>query len=240
MTKIRQHAKSHPLVHVPIITIDGPTASGKGTVAQRVATLLGFHYLDSGALYRLAALASLRRQVAVDDSEMLARLVGELPIVFKESSIKLDGVDVAHEIRAENVGVRASEIAIHQPVRAALVARQRAFRTAPGLVADGRDMGTVIFPDADLKIFLSASVQTRAQRRYKQLIDKGFSASMSALLQDLQERDARDSKRAVAPLKAAEEAKMLDTSNLSVDEAVATVMQWFGVVNKEVEEVTVK
>ncbi len=227
MTKIRQHAKSHHLVHVPVITIDGPTASGKGTVAQRVATALGFHYLDSGALYRLTALASLRQQIGVDNVEALVQLVGALDIVFKEGCIKLDGVDVSHQIRAEDVGVRASEIAVYEPVRAALVARQRAFRLPPGLVADGRDMGTVIFPDADLKIFLSASVQTRAQRRYKQLIEKGFSASMGALLQDLQARDARDSGRAVAPLRAAQGAKMLDTSELCIDESVTTVMQWF-------------
>lgn len=227
MTKIRQHAKSHHLVHVPVITIDGPTASGKGTVAQRVATALGFHYLDSGALYRLTALASLRHQVETSHVEALVQLVGELDIVFKEGCIKLEGVDVAHQIRAEEVGLRASEIAVYEPVRAALTARQRAFRTAPGLVADGRDMGTVIFPDADLKVFLSASVQTRAQRRCKQLIEKGFSASMGALLQDLEARDARDSGRTIAPLRAAQEAKMLDTSDLCIDEAVATVMQWF-------------
>jgi cytidylate kinase len=218
---------TRPFHPTPVITIDGPTASGKGTVAALVAAHLGFHLLDSGALYRLAALASLRYDVASDDADALAALVGDLHITFREGCARLDGVDVSDDIRAEAIGNRASAIAVHAPVRAALVARQRAFRKTPGLVADGRDMGTVIFPDAVLKVFLTASVEARAARRYKQLMQKGFSANMEDLLQDLRERDARDSNRAAAPLKPAADAKLLDTSGLSVDQAVDQVTGWY-------------
>jgi CMP/dCMP kinase len=219
--------QTRPFHQTPVITIDGPTASGKGTVATLVAAQLGFHLLDSGALYRLAALASLRYNVAPDAADALAALVDDLHITFREGCAQLDGVDVSNEIRAEEVGNRASAIAVHQPVRAALVARQRAFRKEPGLVADGRDMGTVIFPDAVLKVFLTASVEARAARRYKQLIQKGFSAKMDDLLRDLGERDARDSNRAAAPLKPAADAKLLDTSALSIDQAVDQVVEWY-------------
>jgi cytidylate kinase len=219
---------TRPYHQTPVITIDGPTASGKGTVAALVAARLGFHLLDSGALYRLAALASLRYDVAPDAADALVALVDDLHITFREGLAQLDGVDVSDEIRAEAIGNRASAIAVHQPVRAALVARQRAFRKEPGLVADGRDMGTVIFPDAALKVFLTASVEARAERRYKQLIQKGFSANMDDLLRDLRERDARDTNRAAAPLKPAADAKLLDTSALSIDEAVDQVVQWYG------------
>lgn len=218
---------TRPFHQTPVITIDGPTASGKGTVAALVAAQLGFHLLDSGALYRLAALASVRYGVAPDDDAALAALVGDLHITFREGCAQLDGVDVSSEIRAEEVGNRASAIAVHQNVRAALVARQRAFRKEPGLVADGRDMGTVIFPDAVLKVFLTASVEARAARRYKQLIQKGFSANMDNLLRDLRERDERDSNRAAAPLKPAADAKLLDTSALSIDQAVGEVVNWY-------------
>ncbi len=218
---------TRPYHQTPVITIDGPTASGKGTVAALVAAKLGFHLLDSGALYRLAALASLRYDVAPDEPDALVALVDDLHITFREGLAQLDGVDVSDEIRAEAIGNRASAIAVHQPVRAALVARQRAFRKQPGLVADGRDMGTVIFPDAALKVFLTASVEARAARRYKQLIQKGFSANMDDLLRDLRERDARDTNRAAAPLKPAADAKLLDTSQLSIDEAVDQVVQWY-------------
>ena len=218
---------TRPFHQTPVIAIDGPTASGKGTVAALVAAHLGFHLLDSGALYRLAALASLRYGVAADDAAGLAALVGELHITFREGCAQLDGVDVSAEIRAEAIGNRASAIAVHQDVRAALVARQRAFRKEPGLVADGRDMGTVIFPDAGLKVFLTASAEARAARRYKQLIQKGFSANMDDLLRDLRERDARDSNRAAAPLKPAADAKLLDTSALTIDQAVDQVVQWY-------------
>ncbi|HEV3106557.1 MAG TPA: (d)CMP kinase [Trinickia sp.] len=218
---------TRPFHQTPVIAIDGPTASGKGTVAALVAAQLGFHLLDSGALYRLAALASVRYGVAPSDAEALAALVDDLHITFREGCAQLDGVDVSAQIRAEEIGNRASAIAVHQPVRAALVARQRAFRKEPGLVADGRDMGTVIFPDAVLKVFLTASVEARATRRYKQLIQKGFSASMDDLLRDLRERDERDSSRAAAPLKPAADAKLLDTSALSIDQAVDQVVQWY-------------
>jgi cytidylate kinase len=218
---------TRPFHQTPVITIDGPTASGKGTVAALVAAHLGFHLLDSGALYRLAALASQRYNIAVDDPDALAKLIDDLHITFREGLAQLDGVDVSSEIRAEEVGKRASAIAVHAPVRAALVARQRAFRKEPGLVADGRDMGTVIFQDAALKVFLTASAEARAARRHKQLIQKGFSANIDDLLRDLRERDARDSQRVAAPLKPAADAKLLDTSTLSVDQAVDQVVQWY-------------
>ena len=216
-----------PFHQTPVITIDGPSASGKGTVAALVAASLGFHLLDSGALYRLAALASIRYNIVADDADALAKLIDDLHITFREGLAQLDGVDVSSEIRAEEIGKRASAIAVHAPVRAALVARQRAFRKEPGLVADGRDMGTVIFQDAALKVFLTASAEARAVRQHKQLIQKGFSANMDDLLRDLRERDERDSQRTAAPLKPAADAKLLDTSALSVDQAVDQVVQWY-------------
>ena len=221
---------NRPFHQTPVITIDGPTASGKGTVAAVVAATLGFHLLDSGALYRLTALASVRYNVEPDDGDALAELVADLHITFREGLAQLDGVDVSTEIRAEEIGNRASAIAVHPQVRTALIARQRAFRKPPGLVADGRDMGTVIFPDATLKVFLTASVEARAARRHKQLIQKGFSANMEDLLRDLRERDARDSNRVAAPLKPAADAKTLDTSGLSVEQAVDQIIGWFHLV----------
>jgi cytidylate kinase len=218
---------TRPFHQTPVITIDGPTASGKGTVAAVVAATLGFHLLDSGALYRLTALASARYNIESDNGDALAELVAELHITFREGCAQLDGVDVSTEIRAEEIGKRASAIAVHSKVRTALIARQRAFRKLPGLVADGRDMGTVIFPDATLKVFLTASAEARAARRHKQLIQKGFSANMEDLLRDLRERDARDSSRATAPLKPAADAKTLDTSGLSIDQAVDQIIGWY-------------
>jgi CMP/dCMP kinase len=218
---------TRPFHQTPVIAIDGPTASGKGTVAALVAARLGFHLLDSGALYRLTALASVRYGIVPTDELALAALVSDLHITFREGCAQLDGVDVSGDIRAEEIGNRASAIAVHPSVRAALVARQRAFRKEPGLVADGRDMGTVIFPDAVLKVFLTASVEARAARRHKQLIQKGFSANMDDLLRDLRERDERDSHRAAAPLKPAADAKLLDTSSLSIDQAVEEVVNWY-------------
>ncbi len=209
----------------PVIAIDGPTASGKGTVAQRVAQALGYHYLDSGALYRLVALKALRAAVPAEDAEALTRLASSLRPRFSER-IDLDGEDVTDAIRREDVGTMASRIAVHPPLRSALFDLQRAFRTPPGLVADGRDMGSVVFPDAQLKVYLTASVEARAERRYKQLKEKGFPATMPALLQDLRERDARDSTRAVAPLKPAEGAKLLDSSALTIEEVVAQILRW--------------
>lgn len=210
---------------IPVIAIDGPTASGKGTVAQRVAQALGFHYLDSGALYRLVALQALRQGVAADDVLGLVSIAVQMHPVFG-ARIRLAGEDVTDAIRAEEVGVMASRIAVHQPLRTALLDLQRRFRQPPGLVADGRDMGTVVFPAAALKVFLTASVEARAERRHKQLSEKGFPASMPALLQDLKDRDARDSSRAAAPLKPAEGAKLLDSSGLSIEEVVDRILRW--------------
>jgi len=215
-----------PNSHIPVITIDGPTASGKGTVAARVADRLGYHLLDSGALYRLTALSAMRAGVALDDEQAVAALGAELPATFSNGDIFLAGEEVGAFIRAEEVGNNASKIAAIPAVRQALYALQLGFRKAPGLVADGRDMGTVIFPNARLKVFLTASVEARAERRYKQLIGKGFSANMEGLLADLQARDERDTHRSVAPLVPAEGAYILDTSEMTVDEAVEQVLHW--------------
>jgi cytidylate kinase len=216
-----------PHSNIPVITIDGPTASGKGTVAQRVADHLGFHLLDSGALYRLTALSALRRGTDLKDEHAVSKVAEHLAVRFVGAHIYLGTEEVSHAIRAEEVGNTASKIAALPAVRQALFGLQLGFRETPGLVADGRDMGTVIFPGAKCKVFLTASVEARAQRRYKQLIDKGFSANMDDLLEDLQSRDARDTQRAVAPLKPAEGAHILDTSEMTVEEAVAKVLDWY-------------
>ena len=212
---------------IPVIAIDGPSASGKGTVAQRVAQQLGFHFLDSGALYRLVALAAQRMGVAWEDEPGLAKLAENLDVRFESSEVLLENEVVSDEIRREDIGSGASKVAAFPQVRAALVGRQRAFRQAPGLVADGRDMGSVIFPDAGLKIFLTASAEVRADRRYKQLIEKGMSANIDTLLQDIQGRDARDSQRSAAPLQQAADASFLDTSNISIEQAVAEVLKQY-------------
>ena len=209
----------------PVIAIDGPSASGKGTVAARVAEQLGFHYLDSGALYRLVALAALRTGVALDDGEVLARIAETLPASFEGGRILLDGADATEAIRSEECSAGSSKVAAFPAVRAALFGRQRAYRQAPGLVAEGRDMGSVVFPDAPLKVFLTATAEARAERRHKQLIDKGMSASIDILLQDLRERDARDSARAVAPLQKCADAELLDTTAMTVDEAVTWLIE---------------
>ncbi|MBU3626435.1 (d)CMP kinase [Polynucleobacter sp. JS-Safj-400b-B2] len=211
----------------PVIAIDGPTASGKGTVASLVAEKLGFHYLDSGALYRLVAFASEKQGIDVKNGPELGLIVPKLLISFKNSQILLNGEDVTEAIRTEHIGLRASALAVHPQVRSALVGLQRSFRQAQGLVADGRDMASVIFPDAVLKVFLTATAAARAERRYKQLIAKGISAKLEDLLQDLQERDARDSSRGAAPLLVADGAKVLETSDLSIDQAVTTVLDWY-------------
>ncbi|OJW44463.1 MAG: cytidylate kinase [Thiobacillus sp. 65-1059] len=209
---------------IPVITIDGPSASGKGTVAERVAAALGFHFLDSGALYRLTALSAMRHGVALDDAARVAQLAATLPAAFRDGTVWLAGEDVTDAIRAEAVGDGASKVAALPAVRAALLERQRAYRQAPGLVADGRDMGTVVFADATAKVFLTASAEARAERRYKQLIEKGNSASLPALVADMQARDARDTGRAVAPLKPAPDALLLDTTRMDVESAVQAVL----------------
>jgi len=212
---------------IPVITIDGPSASGKGTVAQAVARALGFHYLDSGALYRLVGLDALDRGVDLADEVALAWLAARLDARFEGGEIFLGGRRVTRDIRTEACGAAASQVAAVPGVRAALLDRQRAFQRPPGLVADGRDMGSVVFPGAQLKVFLTASPETRAERRHKQLIDKGIAATIPTLLLDLAERDARDAARAAAPLKAAPGARILDTTGLSVDEAAAAVLAWY-------------
>ena len=212
---------------IPVLTVDGPTASGKGTVAQKVARALGFHYLDSGALYRLTALTAMRRDMDLTDEQGLAKLAADLPCSFQGERVLLADEDVSTLIRAEEVGNAASRIAALPALRQALTGLQLRFRQPPGLVADGRDMGTVLFPHAPLKVFLTASVDARAQRRHKQLIDKGFSANMDDLRKDLSERDARDANRAIAPLKPAEGAHVLDTSGMTAEEAVQQVLVWY-------------
>jgi cytidylate kinase len=221
-----------PTSHIPVITIDGPTASGKGTVAHRVADKLGFHYLDSGALYRLTALSAIRRGTDITDEHAVAKLAEHLQCSFLGGDVILSHENVSDAIRAEEVGNTASKIATFPAVRHALVGLQLGFRKAPGVVADGRDMGSVIFPHAGLKVFLTASVAARAERRYKQLIGKGFSANMEDLLMDLQARDDRDTHRAIAPLVPAEGAHVLDTSNMTADQAVDQVLQWYAAVGK--------
>jgi cytidylate kinase len=212
---------------VPVITIDGPTASGKGTIAERVARALGFRYLDSGALYRLVAWRALEGGVSTGDEAALARLAASMEPDFTDGHIELDGRDVTDAIRREEVSRTASQIAVHPKVRRALLDLQRSRRRAPGLVADGRDMGTVVFPDATLKVYLTASVVARAQRRHKQLIDKGFPANIDVLSQELRARDQRDSERTASPLKPAEDAYQLDSSELTIEEVVAQVLDWY-------------
>jgi 3-phosphoshikimate 1-carboxyvinyltransferase len=215
----------HPLV--PVITIDGPTASGKGTLAAAVAARLGYHTLDSGSLYRVTALAALRAGVAFDDEAGLAALARRLKLAFVGTQVVLDGVDVSDTLRQESVGVGASQISVWPGVRAALFDLQHDFARLPGLVADGRDMGTVIFPTAPLKVFLTATASARATRRYKQLIDKGNPANLDSLRAMLEARDERDRNRATAPLKPAEDAVLLDNSALSIDASVDTVLHWW-------------
>jgi cytidylate kinase len=211
----------------PVIAIDGPSASGKGTVAQRVAERLGFHYLDSGALYRLTALAAVRAGVGLGDEPGITALALGLPVRFEGPEVLLAGDRVTDAIRTEQCSANASEVAALGAVRAALLDRQRAFRQPPGLVADGRDMGTVVFPDAGLKVFLTASHEVRAERRHKQLKQKGIAATLPDLLQDLRERDARDAARSVAPLKAAADARWLDTTAMDADAAAEQVLKWW-------------
>ena len=208
----------------PVIAIDGPSASGKGTVAQAVAGALGFHYLNSGALYRTVAYVALESGADLEKESILADIALNLNANFNFDSVELEGRNVTDAIRSEAVGTAASRIAALPGVRRALLERQRAFRRPPGLVADGRDMGTVVFPDAALKIYLTATPEERAERRYKQLMAKGMGASMAALLQDIIGRDARDGKRATAPLRKAEDAVLIDTTGVPAADAVARVL----------------
>ncbi len=214
---------------VPVVTIDGPSGSGKGTIGLRLAEHLGWHFLDSGALYRVLGLAARQRGIALDDEPALAQLARGLAVAFRRGDdgqvhVFLDGQDVSREIRSEECAAWASQVASLAAVRKALLARQRAFRQPPGLVADGRDMGTVVFPDAPVKIFLTASAEERARRRYKQLKEKGVDAILTKILADVRARDARDSERRVAPLVPAEDAVVIDTSGIAVTEVERRVL----------------
>ena len=212
---------------VRIITIDGPTASGKGTIASEVARKLGFHYLDSGALFRLAALSYLTQKVDLTDEAACSGVTRQMRPCFKDGKVFLGDKDVTDAIREEAVGLAASRVATMASVRTAILDLERDFCRAPGLVADGRDMGTVVFPNACLKVFLTAGAQVRAQRRYKQLIQRGISANLADLARDLQERDKRDRERAVSPTRPAPDARLLDSSDQTIEQTVRCVLDWY-------------
>ncbi len=212
---------------VPVIAIDGPTASGKGTIAEIVAKALGFHYLDSGALYRLVALAAKKSRISFDSEEQLQEVAMRLDARFEAAEIWLGDEQVTEQIRAEAVGLGASRVAALPGVRSALLQRQRDYRTPPGLVADGRDMGSVVFPDARLKVFLTATAEARADRRYKQLKQKGIPANIAVLLSELRERDARDANRSVAPLAQTPDAWLLDSTSLGIQEVAQLILDWY-------------
>ena len=212
---------------VRIITIDGPTASGKGTIASEVARKLGFHYLDSGALFRLAALSCLTQKVDRTDEAACSGVTRQMRPCFKDGKVFLGDKDVTDAIREEAVGLAASRVATMASVRTAILDLERDFCRAPGLVADGRDMGTVVFPNACLKVFLTAGAQVRAQRRYKQLIQRGISANLADLARDLQERDKRDRERAVSPTRPAPDARLLDSSDQTIEQTVRCVLDWY-------------
>lgn len=217
-------AKSLP----PVVTIDGPSGSGKGTVGQLLAQRLGWHFLDSGALYRVLGISAQKHQILLDDVSGLVGLIASMKVEFlaKKSDLPrvlLDGADVGDELRSETSGERASRIAVIPEIRQALMQKQHDFRQYPGLVADGRDMGTVVFPDADLKVFLTASAEERAQRRYKQLKEKGFDVNLPRLVSDIQARDARDEAREISPLKPADDANVIDATSLTIPEVVEAI-----------------
>jgi cytidylate kinase len=214
-------------MNIPVIAIDGPSASGKGTVAQRVAQHLGFHYLDSGALYRIVALAGLQHGIAWQDGKALASLVPQLQVSFDGEQIMLNAQEVSAQVRSEQMSQGASQVAVHPEVRGALVSWQHSLRQTPGLVADGRDMGTVIFPDAICKVFLTASAEVRADRRFRQLTQRGVAADYQAILQDLQARDMRDQARSASPLVQAQDAHLLDTDQMGIEAAVQQVLDWY-------------
>ncbi len=209
---------------VPVLTLDGPGGAGKGTIASAIAEIKGWHLLDSGALYRVIAMAALRQGIPLDDGKAVAELCPLLDIVFGVGWVKVSGDDFTDAIRTEDAGSSASIVAALPPVRNAILTLQREFRKAPGLVADGRDMGTVVFPDASVKIFLDASAEARAERRYNQLKNKGLGVNLRGLLEQIHERDARDRDRAVAPLRPAEDALIVDSTHMTIDEVVETVM----------------
>jgi 3-phosphoshikimate 1-carboxyvinyltransferase len=212
---------------IPVICIDGPTASGKGSLAALTAQRLGYHFLDSGALYRVSAFAATRAGVSLDDAAGVARIARALPVRFQDDRVFLEAEDVSEAIRSEAAGMAASKVSAHPQVREALLDLQHGFRRLPGLVADGRDMGTVVFPDAPLKIYLTASALHRAERRHKQLISKGNSTTIAEIQQDLEARDARDMSRQAAPLKPADDARLLDNSDLSIEKSVDQVIDWW-------------
>ena len=213
---------------VPVLTVDGPSGSGKGTISRRVAARLGWHLLDSGALYRLVGLAAVDQRVALDDAKALAAVANAMRVRFAADSerVELEGADVTGRLRTESAGEAASRVAAIPAVREALLQRQRDFARPPGLVADGRDMGTVVFPEAMLKVFLTASAEERAARRHKQLKEKGIDVSLPDLSWDIAQRDARDASRSVAPLKPASDARVIDSTSLSPEEVTAHILKW--------------
>lgn len=214
-------------MNVPVLTIDGPSGSGKGTVAAIIAGRLGWHVLDSGALYRLAGYSAIKKSININNIEELVDCVSEMNVAFSQGKVLLDGEDVSLAIRTEEAGNQASKVAAVPEVRTALLQWQRDFVSPPGLVADGRDMGTVVFPAAEIKIFLDASAEERAKRRYKQLIEKGFDANLADLVEEIRERDDRDRNRSVAPLRAAEDAVVIDSSEMTIEQVVENVFSAF-------------
>ncbi|MES9829799.1 MAG: (d)CMP kinase [Candidatus Thiodiazotropha sp.] len=213
------------MVRAPVITVDGPSGSGKGTLAQRIAEALGWHFLDSGAIYRVLGLMVERAGIGGENVDKIADMANSMPLLFDQGRVLLDGEDVSRIIRTETIGNAASKVAAIPQVREALLAWQRNYARSPGLVADGRDMGTVVFPQAKVKIFLTASAEERAQRRYKQLKEKGLGVNLARLTEEIRERDERDSKRAVAPLVASESAHRLDSTAMTIDEVYGQAMQ---------------